>query len=284
MKYKTIGVIGAGVIGVGVAQSLAQTGHRVILVDIDDDILARARNEIKNNLKFAALFDKVIRADDHARILANIEYTQDYSRLSETNFVVENSTEKWSVKEAVYPRLHEVCPPACIFAANTSAIPITRLAALTGRPDKVLGMHFMNPVPQIGVVEVIRSEHSSVETIQAAGDFLQQLGKRAIVVNDVPGFVSNRVLMLTINEAVLLVQHDVAGAGDIDEIFVKCFGHKMGPLATADLIGLDTVLLTLEVLYECYNDDKYHPSPLLKEMVAAGLHGRKSGKGFFEYS
>jgi 3-hydroxybutyryl-CoA dehydrogenase len=234
-------------------------------------------------LRFTALFDARARTEDPSAVLSRIDLTTDYERLAEADLVVENSTESWAVKEAIYPRLDRICPAHCIFAANTSAISITRLAATTQRPDRVIGIHFMNPVPQKPVVEVVRGRHSSDETVQAAHEFLSQMGKSAIVVNDMPGFVSNRVLMLVINEAIFIVQDGVASADDVDAIFVKCFAHKMGPLATADLIGLDTVLLTLEVLYESYAESKYRPCPLLKEMVDAGLRGRKSGRGFFQY-
>jgi 3-hydroxybutyryl-CoA dehydrogenase len=283
MKYRKVGVIGAGVIGVGVAHSLAQTGHLVILIDISGQILDRARRDIARDLRYAALFDATIRKANHSEILSRIEFTTEYDRLNGVDMVVENSTESWDVKEWIYPQLDRICRPECIIAANTSAISITRLAATTQRPDRVIGMHFMNPVPQKSVVEVIKGWHSSEETVQAARDFLDQLGKQAIVVNDMPGFVSNRVLMLAINEAIFVLQDNVASPSDVDEIFVKCFAHKMGPLATADLIGLDTVLLTLGVLYESYNDSKYRPCPLLRQMVDAGLRGRKSGKGFFDY-
>lgn len=282
-KYRNIGVVGAGVIGVGVAQDLAQTGHRVILLDISQDILDRARRDIGNNLKLAALFDPKVRESSHSEMLARIECTTNYNRLAEVDLVVENSTESWSVKEVVYSRLGRVCRTDCILAANTSAISITRLASVSQRPDRVIGMHFMNPVPQKKVVEVVKGRQSSIGTLQAAQVFLHQLGKRAIVVNDMPGFVSNRVFMLTINEAIFVVQDDVASPENVDQIFIQCFAHKMGPLATADLIGLDTVLLTLEVLHESYNDNKYRPCPLLRQMVEAGSLGRKSGKGFFDY-
>ena len=284
MKYRKIGVIGAGVIGVGVAQSLAQTGHLVVLVDISDSILGQARTIIGKELKFAALFDAKAREADHSEVLSRIDFTTDYDRLNEADFVVENSTESWPVKESIYPRLDRICRPDCILAANTSAISITRLGSLTQRADRVIGMHFMNPVPQKSVVEVIKGWHTAEETLEAAGLLLQQLGKRMIVVNDMPGFVSNRVLMLMINEAIFTVQDKVANPTDVDEIFTKCFAHKMGPLATADLIGLDTILLTLDVLYQSFSDTKYRPCPLLKQMVDAGLRGRKSGQGFFNYS
>jgi len=284
MKYQKFGVIGAGVIGVGVAQNLAQTRHQVVLVDISEDILQRAGKAICKNLAFAALFDPKVRELSQSDILGRIEFTTDYDRLSEVDLVVENSTESWSVKESIYPRIDQICRQDCILAANTSAITITRLASMTQRPDRVIGMHFMNPVPQKTVVEVIKGWHTSEETVQAARDFLHQLGKRAIVVKDMPGFVSNRVLMLTINEAIFVVQDDVATPSDVDEIFVKCFAHNMGPLATADLIGLDTILHTLDVLHQSFNDSKYRACPLLRQMVDAGLWGRKSGKGFFDYS
>jgi 3-hydroxybutyryl-CoA dehydrogenase len=283
MTYASVGVVGAGVMGVGVTQNLAQTGHRTVLVDLTDDILGHARAEVAKGLRFAAMFDPALRGADHAAILDRVVVTTDRERLCEVDFLIENTTESWPIKQALYPELDRICRPDCVIAANTSAISITRLASATRRPDRVIGIHFMNPVPQKPVVEVIRGWHSSDATVQAARDLLQQMGKSAIVVKDMPGFVSNRVLMLTINEAIFVVQDDVASPADVDEIFVKCFAHKMGPLATADLIGLDTILRSLEVLYESYQDSKYRACPLLRQMVDAGLYGRKSGRGFFDY-
>lgn len=283
MKLEVVGVIGAGVMGTGVAQALAQTGHRVILTDVSEEFLARARREVANNLRFQGLFQKGAARADSAEALARIEFTTDLRPLAAADFVVENVTEKWEVKRQVYAELDPVCPERCVFAANTSAIPITRIAAVTRRAPRVLGIHFMNPVPLKPTVEVIRGYHTSDETIATALALLGQMGKTGIVVKDSPGFVTNRVLMPTINEAVFLVQEGVAPAADIDTIFKSCFGHKMGPLETADLIGLDTILLSLEVLYESFNDSKYRPCPLLKQMVDAGLHGRKTGAGFYQY-
>jgi 3-hydroxybutyryl-CoA dehydrogenase len=284
VKYEKVGVIGAGTIGVGVAHNLAHTGHSVVLIDVSEDILSRARSNMTRDLKSAAMFDAAIRRAGPSEIMSQINFTTDYDCLKDVDFVIENGTESWEIKRSIYPQLDRRCRPDCIFAANTSAISITRLAATTQRPDRVIGIHFMNPVPQKPVVEVIKGWHTSDETMQSAIGFLKQLGKRAIVVNDMPGFVSNRVLMLTINEAIFVVQDNVANPKDVDDIFVSCFAHKMGPLATADLIGLDTILLTLDVLYQSYADSKYRPSPLLRQMVDAGLLGRKSGKGFFQYS
>jgi 3-hydroxybutyryl-CoA dehydrogenase len=284
MKYQQVGVVGAGTIGIGVAQSLAQTGHIVVMIDVSEDILDRARADIAKNLRLTALFDSTVREANHSEILSNIDFTMDHDRLRKLDMVVENTTESWAVKAPIYSLMGRICTPDCILAANTSAISITRLASVTQRPDRVVGIHFMNPVPQKAVVEVVKGWHTSEETLQGAQQLLTQLGKRGIVVNDMPGFVSNRILMLAINEAIFTVKDKVAAPRDVDEIFVKCFEHKMGPLATADLIGLDTVLLTLEVLYQSYGESKYSPCPLLRQMVNAGLYGRKSGKGFFDYS
>ena len=282
MDFKNVGVVGAGLMGAGVAQNLAQTGHRVVLVDIGPVQLERARGEIRQAVRMQGLFKKE-KSDGPAQVLERIVFTTDYGDLADVDFVVENVVEKWSVKEEVYPRLDEVCPGPCVFAANTSCISITRLGSLTRRPDQVVGMHFMNPVPLKSMVEVIRGHHTSDETIDTARGFLAGMGKECIVVQDLPGFVSNRVLMLTINEAIWVVHDQVAPAEDVDRLFKTCFGHKMGPLETGDLIGLDTILFSLEVLYESYNDGKYRPCPLLKKMVQAGLHGRKSGRGFYNY-
>jgi 3-hydroxybutyryl-CoA dehydrogenase len=284
LKIKHVGVIGAGVMGVGVAQNLAQTRHQVILVDVSDQILQQARAELQKNLRFARMFNKSPDQEGISETLARIVFTTDYHLLGEADFVVENVVEKLDVKSQVYPQLDAICPSHCIFAANTSCISITHLGALTKRPDRVLGIHFMNPVPLKPTVEVIRGYHTSAETIETATALLAAMGKDGIVVNDSPGFVSNRVLMLTINEAIFLVHEQVAQPQEIDLLFKKCFGHTMGPLETADLIGLDTILNSIEVLYQSFNDSKYRPCPLLKKMVDAGLHGRKSGQGFYTYS
>ncbi|CAG0930663.1 3-hydroxybutyryl-CoA dehydrogenase [Thermoflexales bacterium] len=288
MNFELVGVIGAGVMGVGVAQNLAQTQHQVILLDVSDQILAKAKAAIRNNLRLARMLDKSATPGNAPQgsvdeILARVTLTTDYAGLQDADFVVENVTEKWEVKQPVYARLDAVCPERCVFAADTSCFPITRLSAATQRPDRVIGMHFMNPVPQKSMVEVIRGYHTSDTTIETAKAFLASMGKECIVVNDAPGFVSNRVLMLTVNEAAYLVQEQVSTPQDIDRLFRECFGHKMGPLETADLIGLDTILYSIEVLHESFNDSKYRPCPLLKKMVDAGLLGRKSGQGFHSY-
>jgi len=280
---RTVGVVGAGVMGVGVAQNLAQTGHRVLLVDVSEAVLERARGELERSLRFHGMFSGQKGGPKPAEVMERIAFATGYDGFEQADFVVENVTEKWELKSPIYPVLDEACPPHACFAANTSAYSITRIGSLTQRPDRVLGMHFMNPVPLKPTVEVIRGFHTSPETIATAQALLAAMGKEGIVVNDMPGFVSNRVLMLTINEAVWLVQDQVATAEDVDRIFVTCFGHKMGPLATADLIGLDTILYSVEVLHESYGDPKFRPCPLLKKMVDAGLHGRKNGRGFFEY-
>lgn len=283
MDIKTIAVVGAGVMGTGVAQTAAQGGFDVLLLDVSDAVLERARQQIAHNVRFHSMFARPATAVDPDEVMARITLTEDYGVLSGSDFLVENVTEKWDIKKDVYGRIDGICPDHCIFASNTSAISITRIASATTRPDRVIGMHFMNPVPLKEMVEVIRGFHTSTDTIETSKQFLSALGKTCVVVNDMPGFVSNRVLMITINEAICLVQDQVAPAADVDLIFRSCFEHKMGPLETADLIGLDTILYSLEALYESYNDTKYRPCQLLKKMVDAGLHGRKSGRGFYSY-
>jgi 3-hydroxybutyryl-CoA dehydrogenase len=283
MEIKTVGVIGAGVMGIGVSQNLAQTGHQVIILDVSDEILERAKQEIRNNIRFQNFFNKQNQSDSN-NILDRINFSTDYSLLSKAEFIVENATENWNIKKNIYEKIDLICPKETVFAANTSAISITRIASVTKRASQVLGIHFMNPVPMKPMVEMIRGYHTSDEAIATAKKLLAQMEKEGILVNDSPGFVSNRVLMLTINEAIFLLQEQVASAEEVDKIFKSCFGHKMGPLETADLIGLDTILFSIEVLYESFNDSKYRPCSLLKKMVDAGLYGRKSGRGFYSYS
>lgn len=284
MKLETIGVVGAGVMGIGLAQTLAQSDFEVLLLDINEEILERARRQIKQNTRLQSMLGK---ADGPRKgsesVLKKITCSTNYEVLKDADFVIENVTEKWPIKSDVYKKIDPICPEHAVFAVNTSAISITRIGSVTQRPRQVIGMHFMNPVPMKKMVEVIRGYHTTDETLAVAQKLLGRMGKECVVVNDSPGFVSNRVLMLTVNEAVFLVQDQVATAEDVDKIFRECFGHKMGPLETADLIGLDTILYSIEVLYESFNDDKYRPCPLLKKMVDAGLYGRKNGQGFYTY-
>ncbi len=284
MEFKQVGVVGAGVMGIGLAQNLAQTKHQVILLDISQEVLDKAMKTIKQNVRLSRLYNKGSGQEPVADVMARITPTTDYALFKNADFVVENAVEKWEIKKEIYPQLDAVCPEHCVFAANTSCISITKIASVTDRADRILGMHFMNPVPMKPVVEAIRGYHTTEKTIETAKAFLAGMDKTCVVVNDMPGFVSNRVLMITVNEAAYLVQDQVAPAADVDEIFRSCFGHAMGPLETADLIGLDTILYSIDVLYESYNDSKYRPCPLLKKMVDAGLHGRKSGEGFYKYN
>ncbi len=286
MKLDIVGVIGAGVMGVGVAQNLAQSGFEVLLIDVNQEILDKAKSQIKQNTRFQGFFTKsdVPRTGGSSEsVLKRITFTTDYAVLKDADFVIENVTENWDIKKEVYKTIDPICPEHTVFAVNTSAISITRVGSVTKRPRQIIGTHFMNPVPMKRMVEVIRGYHTTDETIKITETVLGRMGKECVIVNDSPGFVSNRVLMLTVNEAVFLVQDQVATAEEVDKIFRECFGHKMGPLETADLIGLDTILYSVEVLYESFNDDKYRPCPLLKKMVDAGLHGRKNGKGFYTY-
>jgi 3-hydroxybutyryl-CoA dehydrogenase len=268
--------------GVGVAQNLASTGHDVILVDTSEQILADALATIRGNCRMSRLMGGP--AVDAEAVLARISTGVGADAVAKADIVIENVPEDWAVKRQVFAELDVACGPDTVFIVNTSAIPITKVATVTGRPDKVIGVHFMNPVPMKPVVEMIPGYHTSAETIQRTRDLLAAMGKKAVDVKDSCGFISNRLSHVFMNEAAYLVYEGAATAEAVDEVFRSCFGHPMGPLETADLIGVDTVLHSVEVLYEHYNDSKYRPCPLLRQMTDAGLHGRKSGRGFYDYA
>ena len=279
----TIGVIGAGNIGSSLSHSLILANKKVVLIDISDQILSNAKSIIKKNLRFSHMFLKQ-KEPFPMSLTDNITFDTSLDRLKECDFIIENITEDYEAKKAVYLQLNDVCNKDAIIAVNTSCISITRIAALTDMKEKILGMHFMNPVYLKDCVEVIRGYHTSDKTIDTALSFLNEIGKHGVVVNDLPGFVSNRISHLFMNEAVFTLQDSVADAKIIDTIFKECFGHHMGPLETADLIGLDTVYNSLIILYNSYKDPKYRPAPLLEKMVNAGLLGVKTKKGFYEYN
>lgn len=279
----TIGVIGAGNIGSSLSHSLILANKKVVLIDISDQILSNAKSIIKKNLRFSHMFLKQ-KEPFPMSLTDNITFDTSLGRLKECDFIIENITEDYEAKKAVYLQLNDVCNKDAIIAVNTSCISITRIAALTDMKEKILGMHFMNPVYLKDCVEVIRGYHTSDKTIDTALSFLNEIGKHGVVVNDLPGFVSNRISHLFMNEAVFTLQDSVADAKQIDTIFKECFGHHMGPLETADLIGLDTVYNSLIILYNSYKDPKYRPAPLLEKMVNAGLLGVKTKKGFYEYN
>jgi len=287
MQLEQIAVIGAGVMGTGVAQSLATAGFAVIVVDNAAPALAHCQGQLQRQIRFAGMFaakaDKPAGPAFDAAALRRITWTGRLADVADADLVVENVTEKWSIKEPVFRELGRVCRPTCVIASNTSAISVTRSASVMPHPERVCGMHFMNPVPLISAVEVIRGTHTSGETIQLAMTLLARMGKTGVVVNDAPGFVSNRVLMLTVNEAIWLIHDGVSTPPDVDKIFRDCMGHRMGPLATADLIGLDTILYSLEALQDQFGDPKFRPCPLLRRMVDAGKLGAKTGEGFYHH-
>ncbi len=283
MEFSNVGVIGAGNIGLGVATDLVLHGIHTILVDISPEQLKKAGEEINKNIRFAPLLSKNAPKVTKEEVKQHITFTTDINDVASCQFIIENVTEDWNIKEKIYKQIDDINAPEVCFGVNTSCISITRIGSITTRPDKVIGIHFMNPVHLKPTVEVIRGHHTSHETLSKTNQLLAQLNKKAVVVDDLPGFVSNRIFHLFMNEAAFVLQDQVATADQIDTIFKKCFGHTMGPLETADLIGLDTVMRSLDVLFESYQDPKFRCCPLLRKMVYAGLLGRKSGKGFYNY-
>ena len=282
-QQQTIGVIGAGTMGNGIAHVFAARGFQVILCDVEQRFLDRGLETIRKNLDREAAKGKTT-ADDAKAALTRITPVTDRKALAPCALVVEAATEKFEVKKSLFAELDRILAPEAILASNTSSISITRLATTTGRADRVIGMHFFNPVPGMKLVEVIRVMATSQPTFERVRDLAVQLGKTPVEVNDAPGFVSNRVLMPLLNEAMYAVMEGVATPEAIDEVFKLGMAHPMGPLTLADFIGLDVCLDIMRVLQEGFGDPKYRPCPLLVRMVDAGWLGRKSGKGFFTYS
>ena len=282
MNIQRVGVVGAGTMGNGIAHVFARGGYTVVLCDVEQRFLDRGIETIGKNLDREVAKNK-ISADDKAATLKRIEPVVGRAELSDCDFVVEAATEKFDIKAEIFRDLDRLCRPEIILASNTSSISITKLAALTKRPDKVIGMHFFNPVPVMKLVEVIRGLATSNETFQTVRELALKLEKTPVEVNDAPGFVSNRVLMPLLNEAMYAVMEGVATPEAVDEVFKLGMAHPMGPLTLADFIGLDVCLDIMRVLHDGLGDTKYRPCPLLIKMVDAGWLGRKSGRGFYRY-
>lgn len=282
MDLKKIGVVGAGQMGSGIAQVFAQTGYEVVVQDIKEEYLERGFKAINRILEKDELKGRISSAEKKA-VLGRIRRTLDVDDLAGVHFVVEAAVEDVNLKKEIFRRLDQLLPPEVILSTNTSSCPITAIAAATGRPARVIGMHFMNPVPVMKLVEIIRGFETSEETFLTVKALAEALGKVPVEVQDYPGFVSNRVLMPMINEAVFCLMEGVASREAIDNVMKLGMNHPMGPLALADLVGLDTCLSIMEVLYEGFKDPKYRPCPLLVKYVRAGRLGVKSGKGFYQY-
>ncbi len=282
MEVKVFGVIGSGQMGNGIAQVAAASGLNVIMNDIQQPFVDKGLKTIAGNLGRSVEKGKMTAGDKDA-LLGRIKGSVKLDDLAAADFVVEAATEKQDIKFQLFRDLDRVCKPDVILATNTSSIPIGRIAAQTQRPDKVIGMHFMNPVPVMKLVEVIPGIATSEETFKITWALSEKFGKTPAKANDYPGFIANRILLPMINEAVYCLYHGVGSREDIDTVMKLGMNHPMGPLALADLIGLDTCLAIMETLYDGFKDSKYRPCPLLRKYVEAGWLGRKSGRGFYEY-
>jgi len=282
MAVSTVGVVGAGQMGSGIAQVTAQAGVRVVMNDVSQEMCSHGLDAIGRNL------DRMVqrgrfKPEERDRVIARIETTTNLEDLACADFVIEAVVESEDAKIGLFQKLDQLCPPEVIFASNTSSISITRMGARTRRADRVIGMHFMNPVPAMRLVEIIRGLATSDETYQATRALAERVGKTTMTAQDFPGFIVNRVLLPMINEAIYTLYEGVGGVTDIDTAMKLGTNQPMGPLELADLIGLDTCLAIMEVMHRVLGDDKYRPCPLLKKYVDAGYLGRKSGRGFYKY-
>ena len=283
MDIKVFAVVGAGQMGNGIAQVAAMSGLKVIMNDIEEKFIEKGLDTIKKNLK--RIIDKgKMDSDTQDAIVGRITTCVELDKLENADFVVEAATENEPIKMKLFQSLDEICAKKAILASNTSSIPIGRIAAVTKRPEQVIGMHFMNPVPVMKLVEIIPGLGTSVKTLQTTWKLSEELGKTPAKANDYPGFIANRILLPMINEAVYCLYHNVGSREDIDIVMKLGMNHPMGPLQLADLIGLDTCLAIMETLYDGFKDSKYRPCPLLRKYVEAGWLGRKSGRGFYEYN
>jgi 3-hydroxybutyryl-CoA dehydrogenase len=282
MNIKKIGVIGAGQMGNGITQVAAQSGFEVVMSDIAQEFLDKGMASITKNLNRSVAKERITQATMD-EILGRISTSIDYKAFADADLVIEAAPESIDLKKKIFTELDNITPDHAILATNTSSISITLIASVTKRPDKVIGMHFMNPVPVMKLIEVIRGIDTSDEVNTTIFELSEAMGKTPVEVNDYPGFVANRILLPMLNEAMYAVFEGVATPEAVDSVMKLGMNHPMGPLALADLIGLDTCLHIMEVLYEGFSDSKYRPCPLLKKMVAAGYLGRKTGRGFYTY-
>ncbi len=283
MQVQNVAIIGAGQMGSGIAQVFAQSGYQTVVYDVVQPQLDRARAGTTRSLDKFVEKGKLTAAEREAT-LGRLLFTADLTQVASADLVIEAIVEKLESKQQTWRQIDEICKPEAIFATNTSSVPITQLAGVVSHPERFIGMHFMNPVPLMQLVEVIRGLLTRDDVHQTVMDTARSLGKTPVTVNDAPGFISNRILMPMINEAVVCLQEGIANRDDIDTVMKLGMNHPMGPLTLADFIGLDTCLYIMEILHRDLGEDKYRPSPLLRKMVQAGLLGKKSGRGFYDYA